>query len=431
MERLMQYVWQHRLWLQSDMLTVDGRRVQVIDPGLLNTDAGPDFFNAKVSIDGRMWAGNVEIHVRASDWHRHGHDHDPAYDSVILHVVDSDDAVVRRSDGAVIPQMRMPCSGELNLYYRELVSRSDSDLPCAATIASLAPVHLTGWLDSLAYERLHEKADRIGELLERFSGDWEQTCYVTIARALGFGVNGDPFERLALSVPLAFVRKHSDNPMAIEALLFGQAGLLDAKSCLADPYAARLKREYDFLTVKFGLRAPESLGWKMARMRPANFPHRRIAVLASLLGGGFRMLQRIISAGDAGEVAALFMPEMPVYWSHRCSFGAAGERNIGSMSRSSAMVMVVNVAAPLMMAYGIAHSDMRLADRAVALLQSLPAERNSVVEMFAGAGIKARDAFTSQALIQLRRAYCERRKCLYCRIGHRMLAAKAIVRQKS
>ncbi|MBD5324062.1 MAG: DUF2851 family protein [Bacteroides sp.] len=431
MEKLMQYVWQHRLWQQSDMRTVDGRRVQVIDPGLLNTDAGPDFFNAKVSIDGHTWAGNVEIHVRASDWHRHGHHNDRAYDTVILHVVDRDDAVVRRPDGEIIPQLRMPCSADLNEHYRNLVGRADIDIPCAATIKALPSLYLTDWLTTLAYERLYEKADRIEALLNRFAGDWEQTCYVTVARGLGFGVNSEPFERLALSLPLRFIGKHSDDATAVEALLFGQAGLITPAVAAADSYAARLAREYDFLTAKFGLRRPDSLGWKMSRMRPANFPHRRIAVLASMLSGGFRMLSRVVSVENADDACNLFTPDLPNYWQWRCSFGPGSQRHLGSMSRSSALVMVINVVVPLMMAYGMAHSNTEMTDRAIRLLHEIGAERNSVVEMFARSGIKVSDAFSSQALIQLRRAYCEQRKCLYCRIGHRMLAAKAIRHEKS
>lgn len=423
----MQYVWQHRLWLQSDMHTVDGRNVQVIDPGFLNNDAGPDFFNAKVNIDGKMWAGNVEIHVKASDWHRHGHDSDPAYDTVILHVVDRDDAVVRRRDGEIIPQLRMPCSGDLNAFYMSLVNRATVDLPCVDTIASLPPMHVNGWIDALAYERIYEKVDRILALLERFAGDWEQTCYVTLARCLGFGKNNDAFERLALAVPLSFVRKHADNLQAVEAMLFGQAGFLEAK--IADEYYSGLQREYEFMALKFGLKRPESLGWKMSRMRPATLPTRRIALLAALLSSeGFRMLRRIISAKDLDSACNLFIPELSHYWKYHYTFGAPQPASMVSLSRSSAMIIVINVVVPLMVAYGNVHSDTELTDRAAELLQSCPAEHNSVVALFEQAGVKARDAFTSQALIQLRRKYCETRKCLFCRFGHRMLSTAAIRR---
>lgn len=421
----MQYVWQHRLWPVSELHTVDGRRVEVIDPGVLNSDSGPDFFNAKIRIGGEMWAGNVEIHVRASDWHRHGHDSDEAYRSVILHVVDRDDAVVRTGGGRIIPQMRMPCNPALNNRYNELVGSASRALPCSREIGELHPLYMTDWIASLAYERLYSKAERIEELRRRLSGDWEATCYVTVARGLGFGINGEPMQRLALSLPLIFIGKHSDDPTAVEALLFGQSGLLGAAAA-SDPYAARLRSEYSFLASKFSLKGVEAPGWKMARMRPPNFPQRRIAVLAALLCGGFRMLNRILKVETAAEATGFFMPEMSHYWRTHATFGSPVAHEIGSLSKASAMVMVVNVVAPLLLAYGMSHGDESLADRAVAMLHDIKAESNSVVRLFESAGIDVPDAFTSQALIQLRRNYCEQSKCLYCRIGHRKLSYSAV-----
>lgn len=424
MEKLMQYVWQHRLWRQNDMRTVDGRRVQVIDPGRLNTDAGPDFFNAKICIDGRMWAGNIEIHVKASDWHRHGHSSDSAYDSVVLHVVDRDDAVIRRRDGQIIPQLRMPCAADLHIKYGALVGAADRGLPCAAAIKDMPPVYLTDWISTLGFERLYNKAERLEETRRRFGGDWEQAVYVSVARCLGFSTNSEPFERLAMSLPLMFIGKHADSPLAVEALLFGQSGLLD-KYKDTDPYAARLSREYAFLAHKFGLRAPESLGWKMARMRPTNFPYRRIAVLAAMLRSGFRMTSRLLAIRTIDDAMTIFNPPMESYWATRYAFGQAGERQLRAMSRESVIIMTINCVAPLMMAYGTLHGDASLTDRASDLLHSLPAESNSIVTMFEASGMHASDAFTSQAMVELRRCYCEQRKCLYCRIGHRMLAENA------
>lgn len=417
----MQYVWQHRLWPHSHLRTVDGLPVQIIDPGRLNTDSGPDFFNAKVSIDGKLWAGDVEIHVRASDWYRHGHDNDPAYESVILHVVDRDDTAIRRSNGEIIPQMRMACVPDFNRRYSELVTRADRDLPCAESIAAMKPVYLTDWLVSLAFERIYSKTDRIEDLLQRSGGDWETACYVTIARCLGFGVNGDPFERLALSTPLMFIAKHCDSLPTIEALLFGQSGFLD--SAPTDPYVESLRREYAFMAHKFGMRRPQSLGWKMARMRPANFPHRRIATLAALLHEGTRMMSRILSIRNLDDAVAMFSPRLTGYWADRYIFGVPSANTGASLSRSSVAGIAINAVVPLQYAYGTAHDDHAMTDRAIELLESLPAEHNVIVDAFSRAGIKISNAFLSQSVIQLRRAYCEPRKCLYCRIGHRMLAA--------
>lgn len=422
----MQYVWQHRLWQPAMMMTVDGRRVSVLDPGRLNTDAGPDFFNAKVRIDGHVWAGDVEIHVRASDWHRHHHDGDPAYDSVILHVVDYDDAMIRRSDGVVIPQLRMPCAPEFHRLYSAMVSRSDIDLPCGGSIAEIPPIYMSDWMSALAYERLYAKTDRISGLLDRLAGDWESVCYVTVARALGFGINGDPFERLALSVPRMMIGKHRDSLLTVEALLLGQSGLLPESG---DSYSQALNREYEYMAHKFGMRAPQSLGWKMARMRPANFPQRRIALLAALMTDGNRLMSRLLEVRTPDDAARLLNPPMSEYWKHHYTFGAASERACGAMSRTSVNGLIINAIVPLMFGYGQAHDDPTLTDRAIDLLSQLPPESNSLVEMFARAGLKADNAMTSQALIQLRRAYCETHKCLYCRIGHRLLASGATLRR--
>lgn len=426
MERLMQYVWQHRLFPAEGLRTVDGERVTVIDQGRLNTSPGPDFFNAKVMIGGRLWAGDVEIHVRATDWHRHGHDGDPAYDSVILHVVDRDDTMVRRSNGEIIPQLALPCSPQFGEHYRLLTDRAPGPvLACKATIGAIPGIYLTDWLSALALERLNEKADRITGLLARYAGDWDQVTFITLARALGFGVNAEPFERLAMSLPLKLMFKHADSILAIEAMLFGQSGLLDTAPH-ADPYVQRLVTEYAFLSGKYGLRRPEGMRWKMGGIRPGGFPHRRIALLAAMAYSGFRLLAKIIAARDEDDIARLFEVELSGYWRTRYTFGAESPSVPSGLSASSVRILMINVAAPLTMAYGVARGDIDATSRAVSFLEGLPPERNSVVSLFADAGVKVTDALVSQALIQLRRAYCEPRKCLFCRIGHRMLAAKAL-----
>lgn len=425
MERLMHYVWQYRLVDPADMVTVDGRKVTVIDPGRHNTDSGPDFFNAKVRIGDRLWAGDVEIHVRASDWHRHGHHNDGAYDSVVLHVVDCDDVAVERRNGERIPQLVMRCAPDFHKRYDGLVGRSDIDLPCAPEMGEISPLHMRDWITALAYERAYAKAERIMEHLGRCAGDWEQTLYVTLARGLGFGTNAEPMERLALSLPLHFLRKHSDSATAIEALMFGQAGLLPERSD-GDRYADSLKREYAFLAHKFSLRPVESPGWKMARMRPANFPHRRVATLAAFVTGDFRLVSRMVGLRSVEDAIALLRTPLTGYWATRFTFSPVGsERVYETMSRASAMVLVINVAIPLLIAYGMRHGDQELVQRGFDWLVEMPAESNSIVGAFASAGIEVKDAFTSQALIQLRREYCEKHGCLFCRIGHRLLSKRA------
>lgn len=429
MERLMQYVWQHRLWPCGSLTTVDGRRVTVIDQGTLNTASGPDFFNAKVKIGDRLWAGNVEIHVRATDWHRHGHDSDRAYDSVILHVVDRDDGPVHRSNGELIPQLRLPCSPDFYNQYTGLVNRADRDLPCAATIATLPPLYISDWLAALAMERIYQKADRISELVARTAGDWEQACFVTIARALGFGINSQPMELLATGTPLSTLYKHADSQLSVEAMLFGQSGLLDAAPS-GDPYIDMLRREYAFLSTKFGLHPLDAPGWKTGGLRPPNFPHRRIAALAAMVHSRRRLFSEIVSVETPDQAFGIFNVGLTGFWAKHFSFGRTADAGHGSarLSHSSIDILTINVVAPMIMAYGMAMGEIDVSERVVSLLEAMKPESNSLVGMFARAGVKARDAMASQALVQLRRNYCEARKCLYCRIGHRMLAARALRR---
>lgn len=418
----MHYVWQHKLWRPSDMTTVDGRRVQVIDPGLHNNDAGPDFFNAKLIIGGETWCGNVEIHVRASDWVRHGHQNDPTYDSVVLHVVGVDDARVSRHDGREIPQLIMPCSPDFSRRYDSMVN-SPEHPACHAEITSVPRIYISDWLSSLGYERLYQKVERISALYSHLGGDWAETVYVTIARALGFGINSDAFERLALATPLHCLLKHRDSYETVEGTLFGQAGFLDNPED-DSYYVGRMQREYEFMTRKFSLRRPTAPGWRMARMRPQNFPHRRIATLAALVCRGFRPASDIFSVTCEDDARRIFDIELTGYWARRYNFRSDTAPSVRALSRDSVTVLIINVVAPILYAYGIMFDDSTRRETAVNLLLSLQPESNTIVRSFASAGIECRDAFTSQALVQLQRNYCEPRKCLYCRIGHMLLAAK-------
>lgn len=421
MEKLMQYVWQHRLWRPGGMATVDGRPVRVIDPGLLNTGAGPDFFNAKIVIGGEMWVGNVEIHFRASDWRRHGHHENPAYDSVILHVVDKDDMPVRRNDGHLIPQLRLPCREGLSDSCSRLLEASASELPCRGEIAGMEGIYLTDWLTTLGYERLYRKSDHLLEMAARLKGDWEEVTYITLARSMGFGINNDTFERLAMSLPLKFIRKHADSRLSVEALLFGQAGLL-SDGCAGERYAESLADEYRFLSHKFGLRPLSPGGWKMGRMRPWNFPHRRVATLAELIVRCGRLMSSLLEIGDEDGAAAFFNFGLSGYWESHYRFGAPSPKVEKAVSASSARLLMINAIVPLAHAYASYCGDNELRERSVEMLQRVKPEQNSIISLFTDAGVECRDAFTSQALIQLRREYCQQRKCLYCRIGHRMLA---------
>ncbi len=420
----MQYVWKHRLWRSEDMVTNTGKKVRVVDPGLLNTDAGPDFFNAKIEIDGHMWVGNVEMHYRATDWKRHRHDSDKAYDSVILHVVAKDDAPVRRTNGELIPQLVLEVSPQFNADYASLVGAT-IEVPCATKIKQVPHLTIVEWVEGLAFERLHGKVERIHQLLDSFNGSWEDVCYVTLARNFGFGINNDAFERLARRTPLRLLGKHSDSVLQIEALLFGQAGMLDAQKPGMDSYYNQLCTEYAFLSNKFQLTPMEKESWKLFRIRPQNFPYRRIAMLAQFIEGGFRMMNRILEAEGEKEMRALFEVELSGYWIKHYTFGKPNERATATLSRSSIDIILINTVAPLLYAYGELTGNYEMTDKAIKLLEDLRAESNSIVSHFVAYGIDCPDALTSQALVQLKREYCDARKCIYCKIGHHLLSKAA------
>lgn len=453
MERLMQFIWQHRLWDDGNLATSSGSRVRIIHPGVLNSDAGPDFFNAAVEIDGQRWSGNVEIHVRASDWFRHGHDRYRAYDSVILHVVRDDDAEVRRPDGSVIPQIAVRCPADTAARCNALMMASHCSLPCAATIKELPRIFHTEWLTALALERLYMKSERILDLVKFTEGDWEAAAYITLARALGFGLNAEPFETLAKNLPLKFLNRHRDELLTMEALIFGQAGLIPAPAPGEDAYVTRTRQEYLFMARKFSL-TPLPLQWKMARTRPQNFPHRRLALLARKIHCGFSLIGRLddivtefraLRETNFHDTRVYYghirEPELPLYpslesvrhdfdlpltgfWATRFTFGPGHGATPKVLSAASVDRLMINVVLPLMLARATARGDVATMEIIPELLRTLPAEDNRDVRLFAGAGLSCADAFDTQAVIQLRREYCERNKCIYCRFGHRMFSAE-------
>ena len=423
----MQYIWQYRLWPVADMVATDGRRVRVIDPGQLNSDSGPDFFNAKVIIGDKTWAGNVEIHVRASDWMRHHHDIDPAYDSVILHVVAVSDRLIIRHDGSPIPQLVMDCARDFAVRYSRMVDSPPPGIPCAAEMRSVPQIYITDWITAMAFERIYAKSDRMLGLVGRFTGNWNEAIYVTLARALGFGTNAQQFEQLALSVPLRHLLHHTDDISMVEAMLFGQSGLLDMPHPV-DQYTERLISDYNFLAAKYSLRRP-AIQWKTARMRPPNFPHRRIATLAALVCRCVAVSNRIFDISDPADAEGIFHAALSPYWRTRYNFGAeaavASGIPVRPLSRSSLAGLIINVVVPAMFAYGVSIADDARCAAAVDILHALRPETNRIVAEFQAAGVPVSDAFSSQALIQVRKEYCEQKKCLYCRLGHRFLSEKA------
>lgn len=422
MEALYHYLWKHRMF-GSKMSANSGAEVEILEPGIHNRDAGPDFYSAVIRTQGLEWGGNIEIHVKASDWNRHGHDKDKAYDTVILHVVGVDDVKVNRTDGSEILQVCVAPPEEFYNRYAVLTEKMDSPT-CLSWISAIPELSKADWISSLGIERLHEKALYMKEILQANNGDWQQAIFILISRALGFGLNGIPFELLAKSLPLNFVMRHRDNLMQIEALLFGQAGLLQSDVYSYDVYYSSLCREYAFLNRKYELQPLKAELWKYARTRPQNFPHRRIAILASMLADGMQLYSRMLeAAGDYDLLMETLDAAASDYWKFHSRFGEA-ESPLPlpvELSRTSKEIILINVMAPFYFAYGSITGNPDIADKGLDLLESIKAEKNSIVGLWQRYGLKADSAFDSQALINLRRNYCDRSRCLDCRFGHYIL----------
>ena len=418
MEQLLHYVWKHKIFPLKELKTTTGQQVEVIDTGLANTDAGPDFFNAKLKLDGVLWIGNIEIHERSSDWFKHGHHADAGYNSVILHIASEIDTEISRSNGERIPQIQLICPEAVRTNYKELLE-TDSYPPCYRIIPSLPPFTAHSWMTALQMERLEQKATLLNERLKRCQGNWEDAFFITLARNFGFGLNGDAFETWAHQLPFRAVDKHRNDLFQIEAIFFGQAGILEDSD--GDGYYLRLKKEYTYLQHKFGLIPMDASLWRFLRLRPANFPHIRIAQLACLYHRAYGLLSRIMETETLQGVRDILKGGTSEYWLTHYTFGGSSPSRPKTLSNTSLDLLIINTVVTFLYAYGLHKGNRVLCARAGSFLEELKAENNYITRMWEQCGMKASNAADSQALIQLKKEYCDKKKCLYCRIGYEYL----------
>ena len=418
MEQLLHYVWKHKIFSLKELKTTTGQQVEVIDTGLANTDAGPDFFNAKLKLDGVLWIGNIEIHERSSDWFKHGHHADAGYNSVILHIASEIDMEISRSNGERIPQIQLICPEAVRTNYKELLE-TDSYPPCYRIIPSLPPFTAHSWMTALQMERFEQKATLLNERLKRCQGNWEDAFFITLARNFGFGLNGDAFETWAHQLPFRAVDKHRNDLFQIEAIFFGQAGILEDSD--GDGYYLRLKKEYTYLQHKFGLIPMDASLWRFLRLRPANFPHIRIAQLACLYHRAYGLLSRIMETETLQGVRDILKGGTSEYWLTHYTFGGSSPSRPKALSNTSLDLLIINTVVTFLYAYGLHKGNRVLCARAGSFLEELKAENNYITRMWEQYGMKASNAADSQALIQLKKEYCDKKKCLYCRIGYEYL----------
>jgi len=433
MEQLLHYIWKHKLFPLASLTSCDGEVIEVIDVGLHNTDAGPDFFNAKVKIGGTLWVGNVELHCKASDWYTHKHDSDSRYNNVILHVVEVDDARATTSDGRTIPQIVLSVPKEITANYEELL-HTDRYPPCYRLIPTLSKLVAHSWMATLQVERLQQKTGTMTERAARCNDSWEQAYFMTLARNFGFGINGDAFETWASGGWIDKAAHHRDNLLQVEALFIGQAGLLEPEAispqvreaAVKEDYYLALKREYDFLRRKFALQPMDFRLWKFLRLRPQNFPFIRLSQLANLFHWGRTGLSRLVECETIEDVRRLMQTSVSPYWRTHYTFGKASRECEKSLSAQSIELITINTLVPTLFAYGRYRSEENLCQRATAILEQLKPEANNIVRMWSECGFTTRNAADSQALIQLKRQYCDRKDCLRCRIGYEYLKRKSL-----
>ncbi|MDO9154382.1 MAG: DUF2851 family protein [Paludibacter sp.] len=420
-ESILHYIWQYKLFTQHALLTTDGVTVDVIDVGKLNTDAGPDFFNAKVKIGNTVWAGNVEIHTLASDWKKHNHQSDKTYDSVILHVVKRADVEIFRSDGEKIPQLELIYPQAIEQNY-ELLINDQKWIPCADKISEVPEIFIQSWKNALLAERLALKTSHIQDLLNENNQHWEEAFYITLARSFGFGTNSQAFEMLAKSLALSILGKHKNDLFQIEALLFGQSGLLECNEL--DEYTLKLKKEYDFLRIKYNLEPINGSLWKLLRLRPDNFPHVRIAQFAAIIHSSTKLFSKIIEQPEINYLTGLFRCEPSIYWQTHYLFGEESREKSKKLGKSSIFSLLINTVVPFIFCFAHRKGNEELKETALKLLEKIPAEQNAIVSGWRNVGIQIHSAYDSQAFLQLKKQYCDDKYCLRCRIGHKVLNRK-------
>ncbi len=420
-EDFLHFVWQFRLYDQAELLTTEGEFVRVLNGGFPHKDAGPDFSNAKLDIGDTTWAGNVEIHIKSSDWRIHQHQSDEAYDNVILHVVYEDDEPVYRNDGTVMPTLILNGKIAERVFekYQDLI-HSVHHFPCEPQLKEIDSFVVDGFLSRVLVERLAQKSEEVFARLAELNGNWDETFYHFMAKNFGFKVNALPMQMLAQSLPQQLFAKHKDDPIQIEALIFGQSGFLNQS--FDDEYPNRLKTEYAFLQKKYQLKPLNISLWKFLRMRPQNFPTLRLAQFSALIVASNHLFSKVLAVKDVKQLRQLF-EELPVnpFWEKHYHFNKEADKVSLQLGKLSIENILINTVSTNLFAYGKYTDQHNYQTRAFYLLESIAAEKNVIVKQYIDAGVVIETAYQSQALLQLRKYYCNEKKCLHCGIGLKIL----------
>lgn len=416
-------MWKYQKFDASNLRTVRDELVVVHSPGLHNVNSGPDFFNGKVSIDEVQWAGNIEIHILSSYWYMHKHHTDEAYDNVILHVVWQHDLNVYRNDGSEIPTVELQhwVSAKTVAAYKKLFRSGAKWIPCERDFHRVDKFILKNWLERLFFERLEKRTDRFAGDLLRLNNDWEAIFFIALVTVFGTKVNGESFRSIAQSVDFTIIRKCSAEPMLLEALLLGQAGLLDIQC--EDTYLNSLQAHYQFLKLKFGIHNDHVVPPKFFRLRPNNFPTIRLSQLATLYTHHAHLFSAVIDARNKLDYYRLFRSSATAYWDTHYNFGKPTQKKPKMIHSAFIDLLLINVVLPLKFLYLKTTGNIN-DEEIIELSQSLKSEENNIILKFKEIGISADNLLESQALLQLKSNYCEKKKCLQCAIGNKLIHKK-------
>ena len=418
-ERLLQFIWQFQYFNKQQLQTTEGEDVVIEKPGTWNHHQGPDFSETLIRIGQTRWAGHVELHLRSSDWEQHGHGADRHYDKIVLHVVWKEDKVLYDHYGNCIPTLvlenRIP--GVLLTRYSEMMD-APSEIPCHSFLPALDELSWFAWKERLAVERLNRKADYVLLQLERNKGHWEEVLWQMLAAGFGGKLNGILFEQIASGLTLPLLMRHQGRPDQLEALLLGQANLLNEVP--SDAYHASLQDEYAYLRHKYEL-APVSRQAAFLRMRPAGFPTIRLSQLAMLLHRNTRLFATLCEVTEPRQMMASFNITAAAYWNSHYRFGETSPFQPKQLGMQMAGTLMVNTAIPVLFAYGTYHKIYRYRERAIQWLYHLSAEDNRITRNWQELGIPVRSAMDAQSLIELTNSYCATKKCLECAVGNKVL----------
>lgn len=418
-EEFLHYVWQYQNWTDVVLQTTNAKQIQVMHAGSVNTDAGPDFFNAQLVIGGQRWAGNIEIHIRSSDWYAHKHHQDKRYNPVILHVVWEHDVEVFREDETPIPVLELKeyIAEELLATYNQLNDKPAAWIACQDQLSSVDKFTTDSWLERVYFERLERKATELIKDAEQNKYHWEALLFSKLARNFGLKVNGEVFYQMAMSIPFHVVQKCQANSLQLEALFMGQSGLLEG--AVVDEYYQKLQSEYKFLRNKFSLHPIESPP-KFFRLRPYNFPTIRLSQLASLYHSNTALFSDWIRGMEVADYHAKYRVKANEYWDAHYNFGVTSKVRAKRLSKNFIDLLLINTLVPIRFVYS-KYIGEDSAEDIVQLIEQLPAENNSIITNYKKYGLKAENALQSQALLQLYANYCTPKRCLSCGIGNAIL----------